>query len=78
MIINNKFVKIVLFTMRYPLLAAATAAIALGIEFADNTAKNALYGDPVDEDEDDCEDFIDVHGHRHYHNLCIGEECYDN
>ena len=45
--------------MRYPLLAAAIAAIALGIEFADNTAKPARYGDPVDDDDYDCEYFTD-------------------
>ena len=44
--------------MRYPLLAAAIAAIALGIEFADNTAKPALVGDTVG-DYEDCNYTID-------------------
>ena len=75
MIINNKFVEIVLFTMRYPLLAAAIAAIALGIEFADSTAKPALVGDTVGEYEDCNYAFNEDYGERFHDNLCAGEHC---
>ena len=65
--------------MRYHLLGAAIAAIALGNKFADNAAESALFGYTVG-DSENCEfNFDPQHeDHTNYHNLCIGEECYDD
>ena len=64
--------------MRFHLIVAATAAIALGNEFADNAAESALFDDTVGGNKD-CNSYNEyTFATYNYPDLCIGEECYSN